>query len=191
MSTVPDAGRKPAAFFDVDGTLVQTTIVHYYVYFRRRRMSPLVGTLWYAIYLIKCTYYMLLDRIDRSKLNIVFYRSYAGLSAAEIKAQADDCYRDVIKPRQFAEGVACVGEHRKAGHEIVLVTGSIDFIMEPLAALHGRARRPSYRRGGEGPPYSPIRRRARDRSLAVTRLRGQHCGLADARTRGLSPCGES
>jgi HAD superfamily hydrolase (TIGR01490 family) len=175
MSTVPDAGRKPAAFFDVDGTLVQTTIVHYYVYFRRRRMSPLVGTLWYAIYLIKCTYYMLLDRIDRSKLNIVFYRSYAGLSAAEIKAQADDCYRDVIKPRQFAEGAACVAEHRKAGHEVVLVTGSIDFIMGPLAKDLGISRvvAPSLveskgRFTGEldGPPIGEVEKARRIRQFA-------------------------
>ena len=45
-----------AAFFDVDGTLVETTIVHYYVYFRRRRMSPIWSRIWYAGFLCKCCY---------------------------------------------------------------------------------------------------------------------------------------
>ncbi len=130
-STATDA--KAAVFFDVDGTLVQTTIVHYYVYFRRRRMSPLLSKLWYALFLVKCVYYLLLDKIDRSMLNVVFYRNYAGLPTAWIKARVRDCYSDVIKPRQFEQAAACIAEHRAAGRKVVLVTGSIDFIIEPLA----------------------------------------------------------
>lgn len=125
--------RKAAAFFDVDGTLAATTIVHYYVYFRRKRMHPLVGKLWYVAFLIKCVYYLLLDKIDRGRLNIVFYRSYAGLQVTQIKAQVSDCYRDIIKPRRFEEAAGCVARHREAGREVVLVTGSVDFIIEPLA----------------------------------------------------------
>ncbi len=133
MSGVADDDHRAAAFFDVDGTLVGTTIVHYYVYFRRRRMSAALGALWYTLYLVKCVYYMLLDKINRSTLNIVFYRGYAGLPAAEIKALAGDCYREVIRPRQFVQGETCVTEHQGAGREVVLVTGSVDFIVEPLA----------------------------------------------------------
>lgn len=124
---------RSAVFFDVDGTLVATTIVHYYVYFRRRRMSPLLGRLWHAAYLAKCGYYLVLDKIDRSRLNVVFYRSYAGLAADEIKNQMADCYREVMKPRRFEQVGDCVNAHRGAGRRIVLVTGSIDFIVQPLA----------------------------------------------------------
>lgn len=126
-------GGKAAAFFDVDGTLIETTIVHYYVYFRRREMSPIMSKLWYAAFLVKCGYYLWLDRINRSRLNVVFYRSYAGLPSARIKAQVMDCHREVIKPRQFKQAAACLAEHHAAGREVVLVTGSIDFIIEPLA----------------------------------------------------------
>jgi HAD superfamily hydrolase (TIGR01490 family) len=137
MITSAQSADKAATFFDVDGTLVQTTIAHYYAYFRRRRMSPLWGKFWYATFLAKCAYYLLLDRISRSALNVVFYRSYRGLPADEIKAQAQACYRDVIKPRQFQEAAACVAEHHRAGRAVVLVTGSIDFIVAPLADEFG------------------------------------------------------
>ena len=131
------APRREAAFFDVDGTLVQTTIVHYYMYFRRRGMSPLVGRLWHMAFLLKCGYYLVLDKISRSRLNIVFYRSYAGLPAEEIKSQVESCYREVIQPRCFEQAASCVRAHRQAGRNVVLVTGSIDFIIAPLAVKLG------------------------------------------------------
>ena len=115
MSDAAIPRRKSAAFFDVDGTLVRATVVHYYVYFRSRLLTPFWRGPWYAAYLAKCAYYLLLDRIDRSRFNIVFYRGYAGLPTARIKELVSDCYRDVIHPRRFAEAADCVARHRQAG----------------------------------------------------------------------------
>lgn len=128
---------KAAAFFDVDGTLIRSTVVHYYVYFQRKRLSGIRRRLWYVAFAIKCGYFLLLDRIDRGRFNIAFYRSYAGLPAAQIKKHAPDCYRDVIRPRQFQQAADCITEHRRAGRQVVLVTGSIDFIIAPLAEQLG------------------------------------------------------
>lgn len=125
--------RRGAAFFDVDGTLVASTIVHYYIYFRRRGMSPLAGALWSAGFHLKCLYFLLLDRIDRNWFNVAFYRSYRGLVAADTRARATECYRAVIVPRQFREAATCLEEHRRERRGLVLVTGSLDFIMAPLA----------------------------------------------------------
>lgn len=131
------AGKRAAAFFDVDGTIVDKTIVHYYMYFRRRQLSPLVGSAWQALYYAKCIYYLLLDRIDRTRLNEVFYRDYRGLSAGRVRDLAGDCYTQVVRPSRFVQVEACVGQHRAANHRIVLVTGSLDFIMAPLASELG------------------------------------------------------
>jgi len=130
---VGDPPSSVAAFFDVDGTLVDATIVHYYVFFRRRRMSRVGGAVWYAGFLIKCGYYLLLDRIDRNKLNVVFYRNYAGLPVKQTKADAVACHDEVVRFRRFAEGPRCVEEHQRQGHRIVLVTGSLGFVVAPLA----------------------------------------------------------
>lgn len=126
-------GSRAAVFFDVDGTLVHTTIAHYYAFFRRARMPGWLGTIWYAGYVARCAYYLVLDKINRSMMNRVFYRSYRGLASAEIRGLCERCYREVMRPRMFAEGVATVQSHREAGREVVLVTGSLDFIIEPLA----------------------------------------------------------
>ncbi|MCH8148737.1 MAG: HAD family hydrolase [Planctomycetes bacterium] len=133
--TAADQGgpRQSAAFFDVDGTLAKTTIVHYYVYFRRRRMSRAVGAIWLAFYWLKCIYYLLLDKISRSRMNVVFYRSYRRFRTKEILSMARDCHDEIVRPRFFPEGGRCVESHRRAGRQVVFVTGSVDFTVQPLA----------------------------------------------------------
>jgi len=137
-----DANRpaKTAAFFDVDGTLADTTIAHYFRYFMLQRLPPLLGRIWYAGFLARCGFYILLDKIDRGRLNTVFYRNYGGLPVADIKAMVEECHRQVLVPRQFAEAAECVEHHRAAGDLVVLVTGSLDFIIEPLARELGAGR---------------------------------------------------
>lgn len=131
------ADPSVAAFYDVDGTLVQTTIVHYYVYLRKRLLSPIVATVWHCWYTVKCLYFLILDKIDRTKLNVVFYKDYRGLPASQVKKLAPLCYEHVLVPRRLKEGWDSVGEHIKAGHRAVLVTGSLDFLILPLADALG------------------------------------------------------
>lgn len=123
---------RSAAFFDVDGTLVATTIVHYYAYLRRRRMSAWAGRVWQAMFLTKCVGYLVLDKINRSWFNRLFYRNYAGMAVAETVQWAEDCYRSIIRLRCYPRGLAAVAQHQTAGRRVVLVTGSIDFLMRPL-----------------------------------------------------------
>ncbi|MCG3129600.1 MAG: putative phosphatase [Phycisphaerae bacterium] len=133
MSGGPVGAARTGAFFDVDGTLVGTTIVHYYAYLRTLRMSPPARRAWRAAFLVKCLGYLVLDRIDRTWFNRVFYRSYRRLAVGAAKAAAADCYRDVMRLKRFPEGVLRVERHRREGRRAVLVTGSIDFLIRPLA----------------------------------------------------------
>jgi len=131
------ATPREATFFDVDGTLVQTTIAHYYAYFRCARLPRPIAGIWYIGFLVKCGYFMILDRINRSMMNRVFYRGYRGLPVDETKTRSIKCYKEVILPRQFDQARAMIKKHQQAGRHIVLVTGSIDFIIRPLADALG------------------------------------------------------
>ena len=135
MTAGRDATQTPqsAAFFDVDGTIVKTTIAHYYAYFRYRRLPLPVAPIWFVGYLAKCGYYSVLDKINRSRMNVIFYRSYRGMNSDAVKALSGDCFQKVMGPRRFQEAEACLSQHREEGRSIVLVTGSIDFIIKPLA----------------------------------------------------------
>ncbi|NOS99716.1 MAG: HAD-IB family hydrolase [Phycisphaerales bacterium] len=130
-----DATGREAAFFDVDGTLVATHIVHQFVHVRRW----LAGggdwrfRLWLAFFYARCLRYAYLDRVSRTRMNIAFYRNYAGLDAKRVREAARDCLERVLRPNLYREALACVTDHVRRGHRIVLVTGSIDFLIEPLA----------------------------------------------------------
>ncbi|MGB0716585.1 MAG: HAD family hydrolase [Phycisphaerae bacterium] len=130
---------RAAAFFDVDGTLVHSTIAHYYAYFRRVGMPAWLGKLWHASFVARCGYFLILDKINRSMMNRVFYRSYKGMSVSGTRDLCEQCYQEVIRPRLYLEGEAEVKQHNDAGREVVLVTGSIDFVIEPLARELGIA----------------------------------------------------
>ena len=124
---------EAAVFFDVDGTLVGRHIVHQFIYIRRQMLPRLLRPLWTGAFLAKTPYYLLLDKLSRTRLNVVFYRNYAGLPCDRVRSLADRCFEAVVRPHLFNEAHDCIAEHRGAGRRLVLVTGSLDFIMEPLA----------------------------------------------------------
>ncbi len=135
--TDPAAG---AAFFDVDGTLVSTHIVHQYVRVRRflryqcgGRWPTVSHRLWLTAFYVRCLQYLVLDHVSRTRMNTVFYRNYAGLSCDQVRVAAGDCFECVLQPHLFEDAVNCVVGHLKASRRVVFVTGSIDFLVAPLA----------------------------------------------------------
>ena len=126
-------GKKAAAFFDVDGTIVSTTIVHYYVQFRSSLLPPFFRPFWLAWFALKVVYYFFLDKVSRTRFNLVFYRNYRGLSVKSVKQLAGEQFETYVRPKLFPAALDCIREHQSRGDLIVLVTGSLDFIIQPLA----------------------------------------------------------
>ena len=129
--------KKTVAFFDVDGTLLKSTIVHYYIWMRSAKFWSPLKLIWIVGYLPKILYYLILDKISRPLFNRVFYRSYRGMNAAEVKGLATEMFETYLRPKIFSEAVSEIQEHKQQGRSIVLVTGSIDFIVQPIADYFG------------------------------------------------------
>ncbi len=125
--------KKKAAFFDVDGTLLKSTIVHYYIWMRSARDPFLLKQLRLVGFLPKVVYYLILDNVSRSRFNLVFYRNYRGKNATEIKALSIEMFETYLRPKIFAEAVSQIQQHKQQGTTVVLVTGSLDFIVKPIA----------------------------------------------------------
>ena len=127
------AQQKTAAFFDVDGTLVNLTIVHYYVRFRGLLLHPFIRPFWLACFLPKVLYYLLLDRVSRTKFNKVFYRNYRGMEVERLKQLSLKTFDTFLRPKIYTAAAEQILEHKAKGDLVVFVTGSLDFIITPLA----------------------------------------------------------
>lgn len=132
VSVQPEA-KKTAAFFDVDGTIVSTTIVHYYVQFRSHLLPPFFRPFWIAWFAFKVIYYFFLDKVSRTRFNRVFYRNYRGLDAGVVKQLASEQFETYLRSKLFPAALDCIREHQNRADLVVLVTGSLDFIVQPLA----------------------------------------------------------
>jgi HAD superfamily hydrolase (TIGR01490 family) len=127
------------AFFDVDGTLTQTTILHPLVWYQRDHLSRLRFALWAAGLALDVPRLVLIDRRSRGRLNIVFFHRYAGLPADDVRAWHLRTFDDNLRRRIYAAAAAAIEDHRRQGHRIVLVTGGLDFVMRPLGEYLGAA----------------------------------------------------
>ena len=125
--------KKAVAFFDVDGTLLKSTIVHYYIWMRFKETPFLLKHLWLVGFLPKIVYYLILDRISRPRFNEVFYRNYRGMNAAEIKTLCAEMFETYLRPKIFSAATTQIQEHKEQGTPVVFVTGSLDFIVQPIA----------------------------------------------------------
>ena len=122
-----------AAFFDVDGTLVDSDIVRYAVGIRTAGMTPPLRWLWTAAFMPRIPYYLALDRKSRAAFQRALYRIYQGLSTDDLAERAEALFRHHIEPRVYPAARARVTEHRRKGHRVVLVSGSVEAIVRPLA----------------------------------------------------------
>ena len=125
--------KKAVAFFDVDGTLLKSTIVHYYIWMRSKETPFLLKHLWLIGFLPKIAYYLILDRISRPRFNKVFYRNYRGMRVAEIKGLCAEMFKTYLRPKIFSAAITQIQEHKEQGTAVVFVTGSLDFIVYPIA----------------------------------------------------------
>lgn len=129
--------KKAIAFFDVDGTLLNSTIAHCYIWLRTSSLHPILRFFWIIGFIPKVIYYLILDRISRPQFNRVFYRNYHGMDVEAVKTLATDMFNNYLRHRIYPEAISQIEEHREQGDQIVLLTGSLDFIVHPIAEFFG------------------------------------------------------
>ena len=129
--------RNSAAFYDVDGTLIRTNIVHAFAFYAMRQPSLWKSAQVSARTAASVPLFWAADKISRKWFNELFYRYYAGMSEDRLVTLAEELFDDVIKPNIFPRTRDLIEESRRAGCRQVLVTGALDFTMVPLARYLG------------------------------------------------------
>jgi HAD superfamily hydrolase (TIGR01490 family) len=124
-----------AAFFDVDGTILRTNVVAYYLWLELRRRGVGEWPAFLARILPDAVQWDRLDRRSRAAFNRDFYRVYRGLDAAQVRRLARETLDAISLPRMYPKAVQAIRAHRRNGTRIVLLTGALDFLVEPLRPL--------------------------------------------------------
>jgi alcohol-forming fatty acyl-CoA reductase len=130
------AGRSDVlAAFDVDGTLVETNVVEYFWWMRLKDQPLGDWPGFMASMASKAPRWLYLERRSRADFQRSFYREYEGLDAAEMRRLGREAVNAVTLRRMYPEGVRRIREHKRAGHRVLLLTGALDLVVEPLAEL--------------------------------------------------------
>lgn len=124
---------RRAAFFDVDGTIVASDIVRYGVEIVTAEKGAWERRLWMARFLPRIPLYLALDAFSRAAFQRSFYRIYRGMDAGTFADRAEALFHHYVEPRIRPEAEARVRRHAARGETVVLVTGSVEAIVSPLA----------------------------------------------------------
>ena len=123
------------AVFDVDGTLVETNVVEYFLWMRLRAQPIDEWPGFMAQMLREAPRWLYLERRSRAEFQRSFYREYDGLDYEVMKALGREALDAVTLRRIYPEGMRRIREHKRAGHRVLLLTGALDVVVEPLAEL--------------------------------------------------------
>ncbi len=123
------------AVFDLEHTLMASNVVDTYAWLASRHLAVgrrvgLVGQL-----LRQGPGLLALDRRDRGDFLRVFYRRYEDAPVDQLRHDAWELFHRQLLSRSFPAGFARVRQHRRLGHRTLLITGALDFIIEPLRPL--------------------------------------------------------
>jgi alcohol-forming fatty acyl-CoA reductase len=126
---------RQLAVFDLENTLVATNVVDSYAWFATRRMGGAERARFTLRTLLEAPRMLSLDMIDRGDFLRWFYRRYEDANLEDLTGDAWELTSDLLVAKSFPAGIRRVREHRALGHRTLLITGALDFVIEPFRPL--------------------------------------------------------
>ncbi len=128
---------QAASFYDLEGTLVSTNLVHTLAFYSRRQ-EGLFSTVKKSISTIaKLPMFGITDLYSRNVFNEFFFKSYKGESEDRLRYFSEELFENVLKPAIFPGTPDLIEKSKKLGHLQVVITGALDFSVAPLASYLG------------------------------------------------------
>jgi|SRR5208282_2531549 len=138
-SNAAKALKRRAAFYDLDGTLVDLNLVHAAV-FMLANVGEWSGQVSYLLgFAARIPRLYIAEQRDRRLLNTVLFEAFKGISRDRLFSLGEEYCERILVGHLFPRAVELIEANRAAGIEPVLVTGSPDFIVAPLARHLGIA----------------------------------------------------
>lgn len=130
---------RAVAFYDLDGTLVDLNLIHATLYVLAN-LGEWSGRAGYLMSFIgRAPRLYLAEQQDRRVLNTALFAIFKGVSRDRLEAIGEEYCERVLLGHLYPQALELLEANRAAGIEPVLVTGSPDFIVAPLARALGIA----------------------------------------------------
>ena len=126
---------RQLAVFDLENTLIASNVVESYAWLATRHLPGDERVRFTLKTLREAPALLALDRRDRGDFLRHFYRRYEGADHARLQQDAWDLFANLILTKSFPAGIRRVRQHRALGHRTLLITGALDFVIEPLKPL--------------------------------------------------------
>jgi HAD superfamily hydrolase (TIGR01490 family) len=122
-----------AAFYDLDGTLVRTNLVHAFAFTARNQQGVLKSLVKTTFTLASVPMFMAADFYNRRLFNSLFFVRYRGESEDRLRSMSQELFDTVLRPSIFPGAYELIDKSRQLGLRQVLVTGALDLTVQPLA----------------------------------------------------------
>ena len=122
---------KVGAYFDVDGTLAETTSITPLWWYRRRRGTA-ADLIWCALFALRVPFWALEYKRDSTTAMRSLSRNYRGFNAAWMRGEAQH-FEECVRPRRFDLIVDRLKKLQHDGVHVTFVTGGLDFVLRPFA----------------------------------------------------------
>ena len=121
-----------AAFYDLEGTLVSTNLVHTLSFYARRQQGLMASLTKSAATVLSLPVFAVTDQYSRKVFNDLYFKRYKGQSEDRLRYFAHELFEEVIKPAVFPGAYELIEQSRKLGLRQVVITGALDLSVKPL-----------------------------------------------------------
>ena len=121
-----------AAFYDLEGTLVSTNLVHTLSFYARRQQGLMASFKMSASTFLSLPVFAATDQYSRKVFNDLYFKRYKGQSEDRLRYFAQELFEEVIKPAVFPGTYELIDKSRKLGLRQVVITGALDLSVQPL-----------------------------------------------------------
>ncbi len=127
--------ERQLAVFDLENTIIASNVVESFSWLATRRMDSEDRIRFTLKMISEVPTLWSLDRRDRGDFLRYFYRRYNGASVERIRGDSWEMFSELLLMKSFPGAIRRIRAHKELGHRTLLITGALDFAIEPLRPL--------------------------------------------------------
>jgi HAD superfamily hydrolase (TIGR01490 family) len=126
-----------AAFYDLEGTLVSTNLVHALYFLSKNQQGLWQSITKTAATVLSIPLFLATDQYSRKVFNDLFFKRYKGESEDRLRYLSEELFEEVLKPNVFPGALELIAKSRSLGLRQVIVTGALDIMVKQMMAYLG------------------------------------------------------